>query len=662
MATQLTYFYVANGSQRRFSFNFPYNDTKDIKVSLDLEESGNWSISGSSVVFQVAPKAGTIVEISRWTSTVPFARATGGAFTVQYDVALAQLQPVRVAEEAFALLDGVIVFAPELNAWTARGRPIANVGIAVKDTDAVPLKQLLAYIGGAGIRKADPAALAAALAQLELLLVLADDVADFEAAMQQLRDIYAALLLIIEQLRGYANDPPPHGADLIQRIDDFLGQTLWRFIEGSNQVEEFNSSGTWTKPEETAYDFILVECWGGGGPGAPFNRLTCTIETGGGTVPAMPGGGGGGYARALLHLDDLPDTVAVTVGNGGSAATTLGSCTNGGTSSFGAYVEAYGGAKPASHYSGGRGGSPLPNGEPLLEFSPKSIQGEPGFVVEDEAALNPADDPVGGLFHGGGGGSGFAPSSPSATVSDPAMRGAPSLLGGGGGGGGTTESVSVSKRSAIMPVFYPPKSVYSNVSLFQAEWKSHYVIPVKFQNDLVYWLFPPFGDGVNCEQWGDTSGFTTKTIPFDYRSSTSYNAARVAALNETKTGRWQLAGAARNSRRFAIGFTLIDITETGPVAFDRYGTIIYAPPGWKPGTASGGSQTSTGLLPRGPGGVSLTGGNGGDGGLIGQEGRPGRVPGGGGGGAGIPTISWNTSNIRLRGGAGGKGRVKITYL
>lgn len=80
--------------------------------------------------------------------------------------------------------------------------------------------------------------------------------------------------------------------------------------------QRFDSSGTWTKPDDTK--LVFVQCWGGGGGGASSH-----------------GGGGGAYTEGWFDATDVAATVAVTVA---AAATGVG-----GSSSFGTHLSAEGG-------------------------------------------------------------------------------------------------------------------------------------------------------------------------------------------------------------------------------------------------------------------------------------------------------------------------------
>ena len=112
-------------------------------------------------------------------------------------------------------------------------------------------------------------------------------------------------------------------------------------------IQVFTSSGTFTAPQTGKYKVTVV---GGGGSGAYASGN-----------PAS-GGGGGGTAIEVVTLTKSSNTT-VTIGAGGASQTVNGTAGNtGGTSSFGAFCSATGGAggginAGASISNGGAGGS-----------------------------------------------------------------------------------------------------------------------------------------------------------------------------------------------------------------------------------------------------------------------------------------------------------------
>lgn len=146
------------------------------------------------------------------------------------------------------------------------------------------------------------------------------------------------------------------------------------------------ANGTWTKPAGLDDDrMVTIEAWGGGG--------------GGGTASGGGGGGGGGYAMRRIRAADLPSSVSVTIGAGGTANS------SGGNTNFGAILTAFGGGGgTGSGAAGGGGGGEVTKGG----SASGSVVGSAGMI---------------------GGGAGGAPSSGSGEF-------ARSIWGGGGGGGG----------------------------------------------------------------------------------------------------------------------------------------------------------------------------------------------------------------------------------
>lgn len=184
----------------------------------------------------------------------------------------------------------------------------------------------------------------------------------------------------------------------------FNGTTTFNgTIVGATRVDIYTSNATWTKPTTArSVEVIVIGAGGGGGSGSV---RTANPGTGGG------GGGGGGISVAKFSPSDVPSSVAVTVGTGGTggaavtaSANTIGNDgTAGGSSSFGTLLVANGG-------SAGGGGSASAGGN--------SGAGGTGFTLN-------------GLAGSGGGSSGAAGAAANSTTGQ--------CTGGGGGGGSTLD-------------------------------------------------------------------------------------------------------------------------------------------------------------------------------------------------------------------------------
>jgi hypothetical protein len=185
-------------------------------------------------------------------------------------------------------------------------------------------------------------------------------------------------------------------------------------------VQTFDTSGTWHKPDGLdGSSFVLVQMWGGGA---------------GGIIHGL-GGGGGGYTSAWYSLSELNSTETVTVGHGGAGGYNgSGSIStyNGGDTNF-KNGYAYGGTTGdwnlntlgfggGGAFSGGTGGGFATEAGGFSENGGTSIYGGGGGAgVNEYGSYNGTG---GSSMFGGAGGSG---SSGNGTVP-------------GGGGAGQTGS------------------------------------------------------------------------------------------------------------------------------------------------------------------------------------------------------------------------------
>lgn len=158
--------------------------------------------------------------------------------------------------------------------------------------------------------------------------------------------------------------------------------------------QEFLNGGstTWTKPSNAeSGDVVVLEMVAGGGAG------------GRGTGYRQGGAGGGGYRHLFTDIDDLPSTITVAVGAGGTP--TSGDGGSGGDTSFGANGAAY-----FVVARGGDGGTE----------STADLPG--GVVVFRNTSRDGAENPS--PLHTGGLGGGYLGN----------KAGGDSVFGGGGGG------------------------------------------------------------------------------------------------------------------------------------------------------------------------------------------------------------------------------------
>lgn len=186
------------------------------------------------------------------------------------------------------------------------------------------------------------------------------------------------------------------------------------------QTQIITSSQTWTKPANLSGEPISVLAFGGGGGSGTYKTTNPKV---------VGGGGGGGHCNtATLSPQNLPESVYVAIGTGGTGGgyieNSVSAAPNrdggtGGITSFGSFVSASGGSggkATGSSYDGGDGGSGGGGGYRytlLDQYGNYSIdcQGRGGN----------------GSYGGGGGGYGTMPGGNGGTY-------------GGGGGGGSQAS------------------------------------------------------------------------------------------------------------------------------------------------------------------------------------------------------------------------------
>jgi hypothetical protein len=201
-----------------------------------------------------------------------------------------------------------------------------------------------------------------------------------------------------------------------------LNGTGVTFNDGTQQNTESNyiqrvytGPATWSKPANLKAVKVTV-IGGGGGGGGTVSPTTPGRRQGG-------GGGGGGAAIRRLAAPEIPGPVSVTIGAGGASRTA------GGTSSFGAFASATGGAAGSSQPStstatGGAGGTGSSGdlniqggngGDCAVDSVPISAYSSANIVIQRTAIGGatmlgfggPAPAVAGRIYGGGGGGGAF---------------------------------------------------------------------------------------------------------------------------------------------------------------------------------------------------------------------------------------------------------------
>lgn len=190
----------------------------------------------------------------------------------------------------------------------------------------------------------------------------------------------------------------------------------WGIPGGVANVSSFFGSSTFTWIKPSTLSMLYVQMWGGGGGGgASLNN------------PAVSaGGGGGGYNFAWLYPSQVPSSVVVSVGMGGtgaSASVTSGSV--GGTTAFGSVLSAFGGGGGLGGSSSGGGGGGGSSTAGITGTTSGGNGGEPRIAIIS-SSLGAGTTGVGGDNFGFGGAGG----------GDGGNRGGNSYDFGGGGGAG----------------------------------------------------------------------------------------------------------------------------------------------------------------------------------------------------------------------------------
>lgn len=365
-----------------------------------------------------------------------------------------------------------------------------------------------------------------------------------------------------------------------------------KFLNEKFQVVEvvhtdiITSSKSWQNTTGGSLD-VVVMCFGGGGGGYGTSNHQ------------FGGGGGGGYMAKGSYTISSGQSVNVTIGNGGTGGST--SPSNGGTTSFGTYLSANGGAA-GTETAGGSGGS-----------------GGGGSLYASGTGDSAGSGGTGGSGgYGGGGGGGGAGSVDGYTPAQyfyatGGAGGSGGSYGGGGGGGGPAgKGYGYRKNSTSFSVSGGTAGLASYGQGGRGGTLSMSTVG-PFEDDSGYRTYT---DQISNSAYGTNGASGTNTnssTNVDFKGPGSYGTASTVYAS---TG-------------------TMDGASTGGGGGGGYG-----------GNGGNGGAAWSGERGSGTHYTTLVGGGGGGGGGYGAKGGNGLLGGGGGGGYG---------------GAGGDGGRNLTY-
>lgn len=232
---------------------------------------------------------------------------------------------------------------------------------------------------------------------------------------------------ILTKIFGPAEDPGL--AETEEAVLSLNGRII--ALEGSGTMIIHTISGTWTNPTPTAHNLITFVCVNGGDGGS---RGSSAI------YDTAKGGLSGGYIQRSFYTDELPASVAITIGAGGAG----NSETGGGP----------GGAGQITSF-----------GSLLVGIKGVGAVFKPGGVIPYDTGVAPGNGGSGGFYVGSsqsdlllestdGGGGPFAPGGragfgnvSSETAGKPGAAAPLDIPSGGGGGGGGSVTVATLQLS-----------------------------------------------------------------------------------------------------------------------------------------------------------------------------------------------------------------------
>lgn len=150
--------YAGNGSNKNFSFNFPYLDKSHVKAKIDNSPTTAFTwLTNNSIQFTTAPAAGAVIEIYRETpqSAAPV-DFTDGSVLLERDLDLLTTFNLYVGQEATDKAARAISVGSD-GAFNALGLRVANAADPVQPQDLVTKKWAETSVSS-GVNQAQTAA------------------------------------------------------------------------------------------------------------------------------------------------------------------------------------------------------------------------------------------------------------------------------------------------------------------------------------------------------------------------------------------------------------------------------------------------------------------------------------------------------------------------
>jgi hypothetical protein len=239
----------------------------------------------------------------------------------------------------------------------------------------------------------------------------------------------------INQINSFSDVPgvslstPTAGQKLVFDGTNWVNLTGYVYVE----TVYFTSSGTFTKASYPWLRAVRVKCVGGGGGGGGLSSVS------GSDLAASGAGAGGNYAESFItDIAGLSASVTVTRGAGGAGRSGNNTGFAGGTTSFGALVQAGGGGGGAGDAGGSNtnsAGGGSPSGTLTGDITVEGQHGSPGYRYSSTVIR----------FGGNGGSSGMGMGAGRPNNNIASGDGVSGRLYGGGGSGTNSIGSSVAR-------------------------------------------------------------------------------------------------------------------------------------------------------------------------------------------------------------------------